>query len=195
MAKPAYWWQVRFIVLSNPFHGGRLVRTAGNDAMCITLLALLAAACCQGQNGAAAMLPAQIAETESVRALMKAVAHDVTKDGPTAWLKYFDEGPAFFMAVNGAMAFPNGSIARDGTQKFAGTIQHIELNWGDDVRVDPLGKGLAVVGTTWREVQIDKAGHRAEESGYFTAVVERRNNRWMFRDAHWSSPVTPGGTQ
>ena len=34
-----------------------------------------------------------------VRAFMRAVAHDVTQDGPAAWRKHFADSPAFFMAV------------------------------------------------------------------------------------------------
>ena len=161
------------------------------------LLSALAFAFCCGQSGLMRIAQAQasaaaygpIAETDSIRTFMQTVARDVTHDGPTAWLKYFDDSPAFFMAVNGAMVFPNPAVARDGTQKFAETIQHIELKWGDDLRVDPLTAEIAVVGATWHEVQIDKAGHRVEESGYFTGVVERKQSQWKFRDAHWSSPM------
>jgi hypothetical protein len=53
-----------------------------------------------------------------------------------AWIKYFDASPAFFMAVNGQMAFPNTAAAQESTRKFAQTIRHIELKWGDDLRVD-----------------------------------------------------------
>jgi hypothetical protein len=69
---------------------------------------------------------------------MKSVARSVTQDGPLAWIKYFDSSPASFMAVNGQMAFPNADAAKDGTRKFAQTIRQIELNWGDDLRVNRL---------------------------------------------------------
>jgi hypothetical protein len=168
----------------------RLDRAAGRGLRVAVLLA--ACNCAQGAATCAAQTnpPAKAGTVgDNVRTFMRSVAHDVTQNGPTAWLKYFDDSPAFFMAVNGAMAFPNPSIARDGTKKFAATIQHIELRWGDDLRVDPLAPGFAVVGTSWSEIQIDQSGRRVEEGGYFTGVVERRRGRWMFRDAHWSSPV------
>jgi hypothetical protein len=143
----------------------------------------------RAQASAATYGPMTDTESASVRAFMQDVARVVTKDGPTAWLEYFDDSSAFFMAVNGAMAFPSAAVARDGTRSFAATIQHIELKWGDDMRVDPLTPELAVVGAKWHEVQIDKAGHRVEESGYFTGVVESKQHQWKFRDAHWSSPM------
>jgi hypothetical protein len=185
--------------MASSFWLGAQRRDFGLDWGHAAVFAVLAfASCCAGgglsseaqaQAPAATYSPHMETESSSVRAFMQTVAHDVTHDGPTAWLKFFDDSPAFFMAVNGAMAFPSSSVAREGTLKFAGTIQSIELKWGDDLRVDPLGTGLAVVGATWHEVQIDKAGRRVEEGGYFTGVVERKQGQWRFRDAHWSSPV------
>jgi len=125
----------------------------------------------------------------AVRAMMKTVAHDVTQDGPLAWLKYFDMGPTFFMAVNGQMAFTNAAAAQDGTRKFAQTTRHIELAWGDDLRVDPLTADLAMVASSWHETIIDNAGHKTDGAGYFSGLVENRDGHWQFRDAHWSSPA------
>ena len=82
---------------------------------------------------------------ESARTFMHTVAHDVTQEGPLAWLKFFNTGPEFFMAVNGQLAFPNPAAAKEGTQNFARTINRIELTWGDDLRVDPLTAELAIV--------------------------------------------------
>ena len=127
---------------------------------------------------------------QAVRAFMQTVSHSVTQDGPMAWIKYFDGSPAFFMAVNGQMAFPNSAAAQEGTRKFAQTIHHIELKWGDDLRVDPLTNEFAVVAVSWSEIQVDTAGHSVTETGYFTGLAEYREGRWRFRNAHWSSPVS-----
>jgi hypothetical protein len=121
---------------------------------------------------------------------MQTVSHSVTQDGPVAWLKYFDASPAFFMAVNGQMAFPNPAAAQEGTRKFAQTIRQIELKWGDDLRVDPLTNGFAIVGSSWREVLVDTTGHSVTETGYFTGLAEYREGHWQFRNAHWSAPVS-----
>jgi hypothetical protein len=127
---------------------------------------------------------------QAVRAFMQTVSHSVTQDGPMAWIKYFDSSPAFFMAVNGQMAFPNSAAAQEGTRRFAQTIRHIELKWGDDLRVDPLTSEFAVVAVSWSEIQVDTAGHSVTEKGYFTGLAEYREGRWQFRDAHWSSPIS-----
>lgn len=127
---------------------------------------------------------------QAVRAFMQTVSHSVTQEGPIAWIKYFDASPAFFMAVNGQMAFPNAAAAQEGTRKFAQTIRHIELKWGDDLRVDALTNEFAVVAGSWREIQVDAAWHSVTETGYFTGLAEYREGHWQFRDAHWSSPVS-----
>jgi len=131
-----------------------------------------------------------VAVDQAVRAFMQTVSHSVTQDGPLAWIKYFDQTPVFFMAVNGQMAFPNPSAAQEGTRAFAQTIRQIELKWGDDLRVDPLTSEYAVVGVSWREVQVDTAGHTVTQAGYFTALAEYRDGHWQFRNAHWSAPIS-----
>jgi hypothetical protein len=124
---------------------------------------------------------------ESVRGFMGAVAQDVTRDGPAAWGKEFSREPEFFMAVNGAMAFASGEAAAQALPGVAQMIPKIELQWGKDLRVDPLTADLAVVGTSWQEVLSDPQGKTRQDNGYFTGVVQRRNGKWEFRDAHWSS--------
>ena len=160
------------------------------------LLAAIASASCSARTSGSAELqsltPASDAAVdESARTFMHTVARDVTQEGPLAWLKFFDTGPGFFMAVNGQLAFPSAAVAKEGTQNFARTINRIDLTWGDDLRVDPLTAELAVVAASWREIQVDKAGHRIEEAGYFTGLAEYRDGRWRFRDAHWSAPISP----
>jgi hypothetical protein len=135
--------------------------------------------------------PARAATVDQeVHQLMRSVAHDVTEQGPLAWLKYFEAGSSFFMVVDGQMAFADGTAAREGTQSFSRTIQHIELQWGD-LRIDPLTSEFAVVGAPWREITVDNTGHRKEDLGFFTALAEFRDGRWQLRNAHWSSPAAP----
>ena len=158
----------------------------------IVLLAVLIGTC--GPNGlcqeSELLGPSREAIVRSgIQAFMENVARDVTREGPIAWCRYFDNRPEFFMAVNGKLAFPNGADAQDGTQRFARTIHSIELKWGNDLRVDPLTPELAVVGVSWREVQVDNANHRVEEAGYFTGLVQYQKDRWKLRDAHWSEAL------
>jgi hypothetical protein len=125
-----------------------------------------------------------------VRSFAAAVAAGVTREGPLAWRRYFEDTPSFFMAVNGQVIFPSGTAARDGIPQVALTFPHIELRWGDDLRIDPLTRGLAVVATSWHEVLTDPAGRSSSQAGFFTGLAEYRTGRWQFRDAHWSAPVS-----
>ena len=137
-----------------------------------------------------AMTPAQAAAVEhGVRVFSHDVARDVTAQGPVAWTQYFENDPAFFMAVNGKMAFPSGAAAMAGIPKVAQEYKHIDLQWGEDLRVDPLTRALAGVATSWHETLVDAQGHRTDASGFFTAVAEYRDGHWQFRNTHWSTNV------
>jgi hypothetical protein len=127
----------------------------------------------------------------SVRQFLAEVAQGVSRDGPAAWRRYFAAKPEFFMASDGVLAFRDGTAAIVGISAAARDIRHIELKWGADARVDVLGPDLAVVGLPWSEVRELADGTRLTDGGYFTAVVERAEGTWKFRDAHWSQPL-PG---
>lgn len=162
----------------------------------ITLMAIMLPTClaCRALHTASgepqSLTPERsVAINSAVRAFMRSVAYDVTHDGPTAWRKYLADGPEFFMAVNGNWAFQDSAAATAGIQSFASSIRQIELDWGGDLRVDPLAPDLAMVAAPYHEVQVDTSGHRVEENGFFTGVAQLRDGHWKFRDAHWSMPI------
>jgi hypothetical protein len=128
---------------------------------------------------------------ESVRSFARAVAHDVTQEGPSAWRKHFADSPEFFMASEGHLVFANSASATTGIQDLTHTIKQIELRWGDDLRVDPLTPDLAVVAASYREVLVSTEGRRVEEAGFFTGIAQHQDGRWQFRNAHWSVAAPP----
>ena len=128
---------------------------------------------------------------KEVRAFMQAVSQDVTQEGPSAWRRHFADTPSFFMAVNGQMAFPDSATATTVIHDLSTSIKSIDLHWRDDLRVDPLTANLAVVATSYHEVMVFSSGQRMDGPGFFTGVVEYRDGRWQFRDAHWSVAATP----
>lgn len=148
---------------------------------CALLAAVLAWGCAPRHDGTG---------EEGAKAFVQNVARDVSSDGPAAWRKHFADSPAFFMAVNGRMAFPNSAAATTGIEGVSKEIQHIELKWGGDLRVDMLTPNLAMVAVSYDEVRVHAAGNTVNDNGFFTAVAEKHDGRWPFRDAHWSS-VTP----
>ncbi len=154
------------------------------------LLSVLAASGC-GPRAAPGQPPPLTASQaasvqQQVRAFASAVAEDVTHNGPAAWGRHFADSPAFYMADEGQLVFPNRAAATAAIADLVKTVQHIELQWGQDVRVDVLTANLAGVASPYHEVRVDTAGRRVEERGFFTAVAELQNGRWQFRNAHWS---------
>ena len=121
------------------------------------------------------------------RAFAFDVARDVTAEGPAAWRKHFSDRPAFFMAADGNLQFPDSASATVGIQALTRTIRHIELKWTEDPRVDALGPNMAMIAAPYHENITTSSGTRVESAGFFTGVAEFRDGRWQFRDVHWSS--------
>lgn len=162
----------------------------------ILLIPVLTSVGCEARPGSAgnaeSLTPSRRATVESsVRHFLSDVAHDVTQQGPSAWRKYFTDSPSFFMASEGHLVFPTSEAATKAILDLARTIKHIDLRWGDDLRVDPLTPDLAVVASSYSEIRTDTEDHQVTEKGFFTGLAEFRNGRWQFRNAHWSVPVPP----
>ena len=164
-------------------------------AMVILLGAVIAllglAGCGLGIDVPALPAARKVAIEQDVRQFLAAVSRDITQQGPAAWEKHFEDSPAFFMASEGKLVFPNRQAASQAIGELTRSIGHIELTWGDDLRVDPLTPEFAMVASSWREVQADKEGHQTTEGGFFTGLVERRNGQWQLRNAHWSVAAPP----
>ena len=134
---------------------------------------------------------------DGVRGFMQAIAHEVTLDGPAAWRKQFADSPSFFMAADGQMVFPDSAAATKGIHDLALDIKQIELVWGNDLRVDPLMPGLAVVAAPYHEVRVNTSGLRVEEAGFFDGNCGI--SKWALGTAHchWSvmTPAPPARPQ
>jgi hypothetical protein len=136
---------------------------------------------------ASVLTTSQASVTRDVRTFAKNVESGVTQDGPVAWKVFFADSSAFFMVSDGQMAFPSGEAFRRAMPQVVASIPHIELRWGDDLRIDPLTPDLAMFAAPWFERRVDAAGNVLEESGYFTALAERTAKGWQFRNVHWST--------
>lgn len=161
-------------------------------ARCVLVLsAIVSAACSSARTSSPLSVDQSVAVTNGVRAFAATVADDVTRRGPTAWRDHFADTSAFFMAAEGRLVFENSDAATRGIQQLTSSIAHIELRWGEPVLVDPLTTTLAMMGAPYQEVQVDPAGHRVEEAGYFTGLAELGPRGWKFRNAHWSVAGPP----
>jgi hypothetical protein len=161
----------------------------------LLLLAVgVASGCGQRPPSHEVLTPARAASVQQeVETFMRAVARDVTAQGPIAWRQHFADKPAFFMVADGRMAFPTGTAAMTAIPELVRALPHIELRWGEGLRVDPLTTHLAAVAAPYREVTVNAAGLRAESTGFFTGTAEEDDGRWQFRNAHWSEPLPSPG--
>jgi hypothetical protein len=161
----------------------------------ILMMAVACAACGTRQTDSTKSQPLsarrEAAIDVDVRAFALDVARDITQEGPAAWRRHFSESPAFFMAADGNLQFPDRASATAGIQALTRTIQHIDLKWSDNLRVDPLAADLALIATPYHEIIVTSSGSRVDSTGFFTGVTEFRDGRWRFRNAHWSSIRQP----
>jgi hypothetical protein len=125
---------------------------------------------------------------DSVRQFAVAIARDLAEDGPAAWLRHFERSPAFFMASDGRVVFPDNAAAGATVADLAQQFAAIDLEWVDP-RVEPLAPGLAVIASSYRETITDTAGATAAFDGFVTAVARHTDAGWRIRNLHWSSPV------
>lgn len=114
----------------------------------------------------------------------------MTRNGPSAWLSFFEHDSAFFMASEGQLVFPSFDSATTFVHVLSQHIVRIELAW-TDVRIDPIAPGAAILAAAWREVRTDGAGHATRERGYFTGLAVHTPAGWQLRNAHWSAQPGP----
>ena len=178
-------------------HAARWVTTVGATLLMAGIPLGLLTGCGLGfdvsENSPHLTAGRKAAVEQEVRQFAAAVSRDITQQGPGAWEKHFADSPAFFMASEGKLVFPSRQAASQAIGELTHSIQHIELTWGDDLRVDALTPEFAVVASSWHEVQSDKEGHQTTESGFFTGLAQRHNGHWEFRNAHWSVAVPAAG--
>jgi hypothetical protein len=139
-------------------------------------------------NGGHSSISEAAPVTHAVQKFMAAVARDVTAQGPQAWHKYLSHEHAFFMASNGQLVFESGEAAQQGIGALEQSIEHITLQWGQGLHVDPLSDSLAQVAVPFHETLVEKTGTRVSVDGYFTGLAEHNDTGWQFRSAHWSVP-------
>ena len=150
------------------------------------LFALVTLACTNERPPAALSAAHAVALQDSARAFATAVAQGVSANGPTAWSAFFVDRPDFFMASEGKLVFASGDAAAQGIRGLPRVIRHIELQWLDSIRVDPLAPGLVALAMAYHEARVDSAGRRMDEGGFFTGIAEHGASGWRFRQAHWS---------
>lgn len=124
---------------------------------------------------------------DSATAMFEAIPARLATEGPQGWLAVFEGSPTFLMASDGAIAFPSADSAAAFLAAFASAVAAMELEWRD-VRITPLGPGLAAVAAGYEERIIRTDGDTLVFDGYVTGVARSRDGSWRLQQLHWSSP-------
>jgi hypothetical protein len=123
---------------------------------------------------------------DSVQQMTESIARNVTKEGPVAWLRYFENSTDFFMASEGNLVFLNyDSASNIINTTLVKTISKIELHW-NNIRIDPLNNNLACIAAGFHEDLTDYAGKKTLVDGYFTGITKKTSQGWKLHNAHWS---------
>ena len=161
----------------------RLMQGFGYGGLAVLAISLVIS--CQEDNSAQNITKGELVK-DSVSGMMANIASDITNNGPSAWLNYFEDTTSFFMASDGQLAFQNHQSAKlfiEGT--LVKSIRHINLHWFH-LRIDSLTPRLATIGADFQEELTDTAGKIVAPNGYFTGLAEQTNHGWRLRNAHWS---------
>ncbi|MGD8869846.1 MAG: nuclear transport factor 2 family protein [Gemmatimonadales bacterium] len=129
-----------------------------------------------------------LALRDSVMEVARQISADLAADGPIAWLRYFETGPAFLMATDGRIVFPSSDSARVFVEYLSRHLSAVDLDWLD-LRVEPLAPGVAALAASYRETITYTAGNDTTFGGYVTGVARHTEGGWRLQHLHWSSPV------
>lgn len=123
---------------------------------------------------------------DSASKMTQSIAASVSRQGPVAWLQYFEDTSAFFMASAGQLVFPNNDSAKNFiNNKLVNMISKIQLQW-HDIRIQPLTIHLAEIGASFHEDITDSTGKTISQNGYFTGLAHQTPKGWKLLNAHWS---------
>lgn len=152
--------------------------------MFVAGIALTASACGVGSA------PAETAR--SAEAFFMEIPARLATGGPLAWLDLFEDGPAFFMASDGAVAFADRAAAEAFLADFAPRVTRMSLEWIEP-RLDPLDASLVVVSSTYSETITMADGTVSSFDGHVSGVLRRSGGAWRIQHLHWSSPPPEEG--
>lgn len=134
--------------------------------------------------------PAETAR--GAEAFFTGIPAELAARGPLAWLDLFEDGPAFFMASDGAVAFHDRAEAEIFLADFAPGVSGMRLEWIDP-RLDPLTESIVAVSSSYAETITLSDGTATSFGGHVSGVLRRRGGAWRIQHLHWSSPPASEG--
>ncbi|MFO1078518.1 MAG: nuclear transport factor 2 family protein [Planctomycetota bacterium] len=149
-------------------------------AAAIAALGCLVAAC-------AGSPPRRPDDAATARAFVDAIPAALRERGPLAWVELADPAD-FCMLSDGAVKFADHDALRTAMAAFAPGVRGMALRW-HDLRVDPLGAGVAWFAAAYDESITNADGSTAEFAGCVSGVLRRTNGAWAVTRLHWSRPL------
>ena len=127
---------------------------------------------------------------DSALKMTQSIASSVSQQGPIAWLHYFEDTSAFFMASAGQLVFPSNDSAKHFIKnKLVHMISRVELQW-QGIIIDPLTTQLAEIRASYHENITNSTGKTVSQNGYFTGLAHQTSKGWKLLNAHWSTMST-----
>ena len=124
---------------------------------------------------------------DSVQRMVESIAADVSRQGPIAWNRWFENSPGFFMVSDGQMVFPDIDKATNFIKNvLVKNMPEIKLHWSN-IRIDPVNAAFAGISAAYHEDITDPAGKTTPYDGYFTGIAHKTPEGWKIRNAHWSA--------
>jgi hypothetical protein len=163
----------------------------GFSYWCMSFLAICLVVSCHRNHTHLSMAQNTLVK-DSVNRMASNIAADISKNGPRAWLNYFENSPDFFMANEGQLVFKDYQSSKTFIlNTLVKNITQIKLRW-NNVRIDPLTARLASIGADFHEGQVTSDGKTLTYDGYFTGIAHFDGHSWKLRNVHWSIKATEG---
>ena len=128
----------------------------------------------------------------TAQAFFDSIPPALAAEGPSAWLDFFEDSPSFFMASDGAMAFPDRTSAQAFLDDFSHNVSAMSLEWIQP-RFETLSAGVVVVIASYQEILTMKDGAVSSFGGTVSGVIRTHAGAWRLQHLHWSSPISTGG--
>ena len=105
--------------------------------------------------------------------MVDSIAKQISRDGPVAWFRYFDDSPGFFTASDDQLVFPNIDSAKNFvTNTLVEAYGNIELHW-NNIRIVPVTARFAILASGFHEDITCSNGNKSSTDGYFTGMAHQ----------------------
>ncbi len=153
--------------------------------MVLVLLAGAAGAAAQAEKKA----PAK-ARTYDFKALLERIAEAWSATDATKGAPYYAQEPGHVYYDITPMKYNGWQEYAEGYKKVVADYSSVKFALGPDAEAHQLGN-IAWTTTTWKAEMIKKDGTKDSMEGRWTAIFEKRGEKWIIVHDHFSVPLPP----